>query len=622
MNILVCTPGRMLQHLQESPEFDPDQLQMLVLDEADRILDLGFSKTLDAILDFLPNSRQTLLFSATQTKSVSALARLSLKDPKYVGVYQHSELSIPENLNHNYMVCDLPNKLNVLYSFIKTHLQSKAIVFVSACKQVRFIFETFCKLQPGVPLMQLHGRQKQFKRLEVYEKFTQSNNAFLFCTDIAARGLDFPAVDWVIQLDCPENAETYVHRVGRTARYNSSGNALMFLCPSEEKGMLAQLEKVKITVDKIEARSSQIKSIQPQLQSFCFQDPEIKYLGQRAFISYLKSIYVQKDKDTFDVHKLPAQEYSHSLGLPGAPNIKFSKKKKAVENVESEDEAEEVNGVADQEDSDDEGAENDDEPKTSASSQPKTKMEKLFAKKNTTILADHYNKLVDHENVADEEDDFITLKRGDHQLEGDSSSESDSELPTLDPSEMTKRQIQKAKKKALKERPMAERLIFDDEGEAHALYELEDGIEFQEKNDIKAIQSQYVQQEGEKLAQEDIEDKRVAKEKKKAKRLAQKLRAKGDDAEDDDDDGAVAMLPSDAEDESDSESDESSGSDSESSESETSDDDKIIVDYRRNNKRTLEEEEEEARKKANILEISEPQTLEEQEALALKLLQG
>ena len=130
--------------------------------------------------------------------------------------------------------------------------------------------------------MHLHGKQKQSKRLEIFQKFTTVKHAFLFATDIAARGLDFPAVDWVMQVDAPEDADTYVHRVGRTARYQSQGKGLLVLLPSEEEGFLAALQKKGISPQKIKVKSSQTMEIKNQLQSFAFQDPDIKYLGQRV----------------------------------------------------------------------------------------------------------------------------------------------------------------------------------------------------------------------------------------------------------------------------------------------------------------------------------------------------
>ena len=244
---------------------------------------MGFSRTLSALLLHLPKSRQTLLFSATQTQSVDDLARLSLKDPVFLSVHEGGDnLVTPKGLEQHYLICELDKKLDVLWSFIKTHLQSKVLVFLSSCKQVRFVFETFCKMHPGIPLLHLHGKQKQMARLAVYSKFTSSSHAVLFATDIAARGLDFPSVDWVLQVDAPEDAETYIHRVGRTARYESAGKGLLFLTPSEQEGMKAELEKKNINIQMIKIRSSKTQSIQNQLQKLAFDSPEVKYLAQRV----------------------------------------------------------------------------------------------------------------------------------------------------------------------------------------------------------------------------------------------------------------------------------------------------------------------------------------------------
>jgi ATP-dependent RNA helicase DDX10/DBP4 len=112
-------------------------LQILVLDEADRCLDMGFEKTMNSIIENLPPERQTLLFSATQTKSVKDLARLSLKNPMYVSVHEHAKHATPEGLRQSYMVCDLHEKMAMLWSFIKHHKRSKVLIFLSSCKQVR-----------------------------------------------------------------------------------------------------------------------------------------------------------------------------------------------------------------------------------------------------------------------------------------------------------------------------------------------------------------------------------------------------------------------------------------------------------------------------------------------------
>ncbi|KAF5384352.1 hypothetical protein D9615_003226 [Tricholomella constricta] len=187
---------------------------------------------------------------------------------------------------------------------------------MSSCKQVRFVFETFCKMHPGISLLNLHGKQKQTARIAMYNKFTSSSHAVLFATDIAARGLDFPSIDWVLQLDTPEDAETYIQRVGRTARYESKAKALMFLLPSEEEGMKAALTTKNVEIKNIKIRASKTQSIENQLQNLAFQNFEIKYLGQRAFVSYLRSIYLHKDKSIFKLDELPVQHVAWAARCP------------------------------------------------------------------------------------------------------------------------------------------------------------------------------------------------------------------------------------------------------------------------------------------------------------------
>ena len=162
MNILVCTPGRLLQHLNESPYFNADHLQMLIVDEADRILDMGFEDDMSQIVSYLPSNRQTILFSATLGVGIRSLASLSLKSPEYINVLpKQDSLATPMKLLQHYTIVELPHKLDLLFSFIKSHLKCKIIVFFSTCKQVRFTYETFKKIHPGVSIMEIHGKQKQ-----------------------------------------------------------------------------------------------------------------------------------------------------------------------------------------------------------------------------------------------------------------------------------------------------------------------------------------------------------------------------------------------------------------------------------------------------------------------------
>nr|XP_010967579.1 probable ATP-dependent RNA helicase DDX10 [Camelus bactrianus] len=323
INILVCTPGRLLQHMDETICFHATNLQMLVLDEADRILDMGFADTMNAIIENLPKKRQTLLFSATQTKSVKDLARLSLKNPEYIWVHEKAKYSTPATLEQNYIVCELQQKISVLYSFLRSHLKKKSIVFFSSCKEVQYLYRVFCRLRPGISILALHGRQQQMRRMEVYNEFVHKRAAVLFATDIAARGLDFPAVNWVLQFDCPEDANTYIHRAGRTARYKEDGEALLILLPSEEKGMVQQLLQKKVPVKEIKINPEKLIDVQKKLESFLAQDRDLKERAQRCFVSYIRSVYLMKDKEIFDVSKLPIPEYALSLGLAVAPRVRF-----------------------------------------------------------------------------------------------------------------------------------------------------------------------------------------------------------------------------------------------------------------------------------------------------------
>lgn len=298
MNMLVATPGRLLQHINETPDFRLDNLQILVLDEADRILDMGFSATINSIIEALPNdqSRQTLLFSATQTNSVQQLARLSLRRHlvQYIGVHENSKTATPKKLQQFYLTIDLPDKFKVLWSFMRSHLKSKIIIFFQSCKQVRFMYETFSLLRVGTPLLEIHGKMKQMKRMAVYVSFCEKKDGVvLFATDIAARGLDFPNVDWVIQADCPEDTDTYLHRVGRTARFHSAGRALLFLQPSEMK-MVDLLKERKVPIEEAKINPRRTFSITNQIASVVSQEPNIKYLAQKVCSFFLPLFLIRK----------------------------------------------------------------------------------------------------------------------------------------------------------------------------------------------------------------------------------------------------------------------------------------------------------------------------------------
>ena len=320
MNILVCTPGRLLQHMDQTYGFDCSNLRLLVLDEADRILDMGFRQTMNDIVTNLPSSRQTLLFSATQTKSVRDLARLSLSTPEYLAVHELDALSTPDRLEQHYMEVEAHSKFDLLFSFIKTHLKCKTLVFVSACKQVRYLYEMFRRVRPGVPLLHLHGKMNQAKRMALYYQFCEKQDVVMFATDIAARGLDFPDVDWIVQMDAPDSVPTYIHRVGRTARYRAGGKALLFVLPSE-MALVDKLQAAKVRVARVNVNPAQLKSVSSAFQSFMIEDNDLKFLGQKALLAYLKSVYLQSDKQVFDLTRIDVHSLALAMGLQAAPKL-------------------------------------------------------------------------------------------------------------------------------------------------------------------------------------------------------------------------------------------------------------------------------------------------------------
>lgn len=327
INIIICTPGRMQQHMEENPLFHGDNLKMLIIDEADRILDMGFEDSINAIIEFLPKERQCLLFSATQTSSVKDLARLSLKDPVVIKADASAATTTPENLRQKYTVIDLEQKLSFLWAFIKRHKKSKILVFIATCKQTRFIHNLFCRMKPGISINALHGGIHQLKRLDIYNKFHDVRHCCLLATDVAARGLDFPNVDWVVQLDCPEDANTYIHRVGRTARLNQPGRALMALMPNEKDYMLDKLAEKNITLDEVPTLDRHLFWIEDNINSNLVRDINLKEEAKRAFKAYIKSLLNSKFSNNLS-NQLNLAAYAKSLGLATTPRIRVIERRK------------------------------------------------------------------------------------------------------------------------------------------------------------------------------------------------------------------------------------------------------------------------------------------------------
>lgn len=203
VNILVCTPGRLLDHLANTKGFNFSRLQMLIIDEADRILEQGFEEDMHQIIKLLPKTRQTLLFSATQTRKVEDLARLSMQNqtPIYVGVHDESNNATVEGLQQGYVMCPAQQRFLLLFTFLRKNKDKKIMVFFSSCNSVKFHSELLNYID--LEVMDIHGKQKQQKRTTTFFQFCKQTSGILLCTDVAARGLDIPAVHWIVQYDPP-----------------------------------------------------------------------------------------------------------------------------------------------------------------------------------------------------------------------------------------------------------------------------------------------------------------------------------------------------------------------------------------------------------------------------------
>ncbi|GIY94096.1 ATP-dependent RNA helicase DDX18 [Caerostris extrusa] len=278
VNIIVATPGRLLDHLQNTALFLHKNLKCLVIDEADRLLDIGFEREMDSIIRILSKKRQTLLFSATLTKKTKDLVTVAMqKQPLYIGI-QEEEKATVDGLKQGYVVCPSEKRFLLLFTFLKKNKTKKVMVFFSSCMSVKFHNELLNYID--LPVKCIHGKQKQNVRTVTFKDFCQAKSGILLCTDVAARGLDIPQVDWIVQYDPPDEPKEYIHRVGRTARgENQNGHALLFLRP-EELGFLRYLKHAKVPLQEYDFSWQKIANVQKQLRNwlqqitFCKCQPE------------------------------------------------------------------------------------------------------------------------------------------------------------------------------------------------------------------------------------------------------------------------------------------------------------------------------------------------------------
>ncbi|KAG3279161.1 ATP-dependent RNA helicase DDX55 isoform X2 [Ictidomys tridecemlineatus] len=296
-NIIVATPGRLEDMFRRKSEgLDlvscVKSLDVLVLDEADRLLDMGFEASINTILEFLPKQRRTGLFSATQTQEVENLVRAGLRNPvrisvKEKGMAASSTQKTPSRLENYYMVCKADEKFNQLVHFLRNHKQEKHLVFFSTCACVEYYGKALEALVKNVKIMCIHGKMKH-KRNKIFMEFRKLRGGILVCTDVMARGIDIPEVNWVLQYDPPSNASAFVHRCGRTARIGHGGSALVFLLPMEESyvNFLAINQKCPLQEMKLQKNTVDLL---PKLRALALADRAVFEKGMKAFVSCVQA---------------------------------------------------------------------------------------------------------------------------------------------------------------------------------------------------------------------------------------------------------------------------------------------------------------------------------------------
>ena len=386
-DILIGTPGRM-EELLKRPGVKTSELDVLVMDEADRLLDLGFTNVIRSLISYLPKQRRTGLFSATMTEALSELVRVGLRNPvrvvvkveyKQCGHGPTQDLRMPATLENLYHVSRPEHKFAQLLRILQHEARGayharKAIVYFATCAQVNYLFSLlarYAKSHPaaleGLRFFSLHGKQTPKRRTATFSAFshaqtdhekpqktqhqdtddagaTNASISVLLCTDVAARGLDLPDVDVVVQYDPPSDPKVFHHRSGRTARAGRHGRAIVMLHAGREEGYVEflQIKQVLLqpypylVVDDTKGtlldgqepegqRDGHAHALEKELRATVHQDRALYELGLRAFVSWAKAYLKHEVAYIFRLTDLPldgmACEFA-LLHLPRMPELR------------------------------------------------------------------------------------------------------------------------------------------------------------------------------------------------------------------------------------------------------------------------------------------------------------
>lgn len=236
VDILIATPGRMFDLVSQG-HLNMKHLEILCLDEADHMLDLGFIKDIDDLMKHIPKKRQTLFFSATITKKIKTLAYSLVRNAIRIQISPKNPVA--RNIDHAVVFIEMDDKRFFLENVLKEYEDSKFVIFVRTKVRAERVVAAMERVQVKTEF--LHGGVEQQERFAILDRFRKNENRVLITTDVASRGIDIPDVDYVINYDLPDVPENYVHRVGRTGRGKKRGQALAF-CSKDEMDFLTEIE--------------------------------------------------------------------------------------------------------------------------------------------------------------------------------------------------------------------------------------------------------------------------------------------------------------------------------------------------------------------------------------------
>ncbi|KAK8356646.1 hypothetical protein V6Z12_A05G368700 [Gossypium hirsutum] len=324
-NLLIGTPGRLYDIMDRMAVLDFRNLEILILDEADRLLDMGFQKQINYIISRLPKLRRTGLFSATQTEAVEELSKAGLRNPVRVEVRaetkslstsvsseQLASSKTPSGLHLEYLECEADKKASQLVDLLVKTKSKKVIVYFMTCACVDYWGVVLPRLNAlkRFSLIALHGKMKQTAREKALATFTSLSSGILLCTDVAARGLDIPGVDCIVQ--SWENC-----RLGR------QGSAIVFLLPKEE----AYIEFLRIRRVPLQERKciDDVVDVVPQIRSAALKDRDVMEKGLRAFVSFIRAYKEHQCSYIFRWKELEIGKLGTGYGLlqlPSMPEVK------------------------------------------------------------------------------------------------------------------------------------------------------------------------------------------------------------------------------------------------------------------------------------------------------------